>query len=283
MKNKPKILVIVGPTSIGKSDLAVHLAKKFNGEVVSADSRQVYKGLDIGTGKITPAEMCGIPHHLIDIVSPKKNFSVSEYQKIATDKINNILERGKLPIICGGTGFYIQAVVDGIDLPEIEADQKLRKRLEKMSLSELQKKLQSLDPKRLKKIDQKNKVRLIRAIEIAEKLGKVPQIKKNIKYKAIIIGLYADREILDQKIRERLKKRLRRGLVKEVYDLHKNGLSWKRLEELGLEYRYISLFLRGIISRSQMLLELENKNIQYARRQMTWFKKDKRINWFKIR
>lgn len=283
MKNKPKILVIVGPTSIGKSDLAVHLAKKFNGEVVSADSRQVYKGLDIGTGKITPAEMCGIPHHLVDIVSPKKKFSVSEYQKIATDKINNILERGKLPIICGGTGFYIQAVVDGIDLPEIEADQKLRKRLEKMSLSELQKKLQSLDPKRLKKIDQKNKVRLIRAIEIAEKLGKVPQIKKNIKYKAIIIGLYADREILDQKIRERLKKRLRRGLVKEVYDLHKNGLSWKRLEELGLEYRYISLFLRGIISRSQMLLELENKNIQYARRQMTWFKKDKRINWFKIR
>jgi tRNA dimethylallyltransferase len=277
---KPKILVILGQTATGKSDLAVLLAKKFNGEVISADSRQVYKGLDIGAGKITKREMKGVPHYLLDVVSPKKTFSVADFQKLTYKHIDDILKRGKLPIICGGTGFYLQSIIDGIVLPEIEANKKLRKDLEKKDLDELGLILKNLDKKRFTEIDTKNKVRLIRAIEIACALGKVPKVKKFPKYSTLQIGVTWPAETLQKRIHNRLIKRIKGGMIKEVEILHKEGISWKRLEALGLEYRYVSLFLQNKITKTEMITELETKINQFAKRQKTWFQKDKRINWF---
>jgi len=275
-----KILVILGQTATGKSDLAVSLAKKLNGEIISADSRQVYKGLDIGSGKITKREMKGVSHYLIDIISPKKVFSVADFQKMAYQKIDDILKRGKLPIVCGGTGFYLQAIIDGIVLPEIEANRKLRYGLEKKDLTELQLILKNLDKKRFAEIDTKNKVRLVRAIEIACALGKVPRLKKSPKYSVLQIGVTWPTEALHKRIHERLIKRVKTGMIKEVTNLHEDGLSWKRLEALGLEYKYVALFLQNKINKAEMITELETKIVQFAKRQKTWFQKDARINWF---
>ena len=165
MKSLQKIIVVCGPTATGKSDYAVELAKKVRGEIISADSRQVYRGLDIGSGKITKKEMRGIPHYCLDIANPKRVFSVSSYKKFADKAIKDIVNRGKTPIICGGTGFYIDAVICDIAFPAVPPNKTLRKTLEKLSLEELQNKLQKLDPRRFELVDQKNKVRLIRAIE----------------------------------------------------------------------------------------------------------------------
>jgi len=280
MKNKPKILVILGQTATGKSDLAVFLAKKFNGEIVSADSRQVYKGLDIGSGKITKREMKGVPHYLLNVVSPKKVFSVADFQKLAYKHIDDILKRGKLPIICGGTGFYLQSIIDGIVLPGIEANKKLRANLEKKDLAELQLILKNLDKKRFTEIDTKNKVRLIRAIEIACAIGKVPRIKKNPKYSVLQIGVTWPAETLQKRIHDRLIKRLKIGMIKEVKNLHDSGVSWKRLESFGLEYRYLALFLQNKITKAEMINEIETKSNQFAKRQKTWFQRDPKINWF---
>ena len=278
---KPKILVICGPTATGKSDLAVELAIERNGEIISADSRQVYKGLDIGSGKITKKEMKGIPHYLLDVISPKKVFSVNNYQRLATEKIEDILSRGKLPIICGGTGFYIESIVDGIVLPEVKPNKELRKKLEEESVENLFKKLKKLDGKRAKEIDKHNKVRLIRAIEIAEELGKVPKVKRIQKYNAEIIGLDTDDENLKDRINRRLIKRVP-GIIKEIKKLRENGLSWKRLESFGLEYRYGALYLQNKISKKEMIEKLNIEIWHYAKRQRTWFKRDKRIEWQNI-
>ncbi|MBI3632711.1 MAG: tRNA (adenosine(37)-N6)-dimethylallyltransferase MiaA, partial [Candidatus Vogelbacteria bacterium] len=174
---KPKILVVLGPTATGKSDLAVKLAEKFNGEVISADSRQVYKGMDIGSGKITRREMKQIPHHMLDIISPKKVFTVSDFKKLTEEKIKDILRRDKLPIICGGTGFYIQSIINDLNIPEVTANIPLRKKLEKWSIDRLNAELKKLDSNRASGIDNKNPVRLIRAIEIATAIGKIPKLR----------------------------------------------------------------------------------------------------------
>lgn len=279
MKTKPKIIIILGQTATGKSDFAVQIAKKVGGEIISADSRQVYKGMNLGTGKITKKEMQGIPHHLLDVVSPKKIFSVSDFKKLADKKIAEILERGKVPIICGGTGFYIDAVVDGIILPEVKADKELRKKLDTKSKEELYKILKKLDPKRAKSIDENNKVRLIRAIEIAKSHGFVPKIKINKRYDAIKIGLTLPDEILKEKIRRRLLARIKVGMLREIQNLHRGGVSWVRMEELGLEYRYGALYLQGKLEKREMIKELNTKIWQYAKRQKTWFKRDKEIKW----
>ncbi len=283
MKNRdsklPKILVIVGPTASGKSDLAVLLAKELNGEVVSADSRQVYRGMDIGSGKITKTEMRNVPHYLLDVASPKRVFSVAQYKQQAEKAIKDILNRGKLPIICGGTGFYIQALVDGLILPEVKADQKLRKKLSQMSANELFLKLKKLDPKRAKNIDTKNSVRLMRAIEIATALGKVPPLRETKRYTPLFIGLNVPQETLHARISLRLTKRMRAGMVSEVKNLIVDGVSTKRMEALGLEYRFVSRFLNKEMSKTQMLHKLEAAIKQYAKRQYTWFRRDKRIQW----
>ncbi len=282
--NRQKILVILGPTATGKSDLAIKLAKKYRGEVISADSRQVYKGLDIGTGKITEKEMQGVHHWLIDVVSPKKTFTVADWKKLSEEKIAIMKKRSKLPIICGGTGFYIQSIVDGLVLPEVPPDIKLRKKLETKSLEELVSMLKKLDPERLKNIDQKNPVRLIRAIEIAKSLGKVPKIKmEKSQYDFLQIGLDLPEEDLKKKIYNRLKKRINSGMIEEISSLHKKGLSWDRMNELGLEYRYIAQYLQKKISKDQMIEKLNTEIYKYSKRQKTWFKRDKNIKWFNLK
>jgi tRNA dimethylallyltransferase len=279
MVNKPKIIVILGQTATGKSDFAVELAKKIGGEVISADSRQVYKGMDLGTGKITKKEMRGIPHHLLDIANPKKVFSVSDYKKLTDKKIKEILSRGNVPILCGGTGFYIDAVVDGVILPEVPPNTKLRATLEKKSVEALFKMLASLDPIRAKNIDAKNKVRLIRAIEIAKAHGSVPTVVKQNNYDVLKIGLTLPDEVLKEKIYKRLITRMKKGMLKEIENLHKNGLSWERMESLGLEYRYGSLYLQGKMTKQEMIEKLNTESWHYAKRQKTWFKRDKNTVW----
>ena len=275
-----KLIVILGPTASGKSELAIKIAKKFNGEIVSADSRQVYKDMDIGTGKITRKEMQGVPHHLLYVASLKRRFTVVQYRKLALKAINKILKKGKVPILCGGTGFYIQAVVDGIVIPEIPPDWKLRKELEKKTAEELFRELKKLDPQRAKTIESKNKRRLIRALEIVKKIGRVPIFKKEpLPHPILMIGIKKEKKELNSLIKKRFLKWLKMGLIAEVKKLKKSGLSWKRIEDFGIHYRVIAQYLQNKISYKEMiessLRELQN----YAKRQMTWWKSDKRIHW----
>ena len=279
---KQKILVILGPTASGKSDLAVQIARKFNGEIISADSRQVYKGLDIGSGKITRKEMRGVPHHMLDVVSPRTRFTVAQFKSRAEKIISEIAKRGKLPIICGGTGFYIDALIYDFQLPEVGPNKKLREKLEAESLESLQKILQKLDPERFENIDQKNKVRLVRAIEIATALGKVPKLSSSdSRYNALLIGVDWPNDILKKRIHDRLLARIKKGMIAETKKLHTQGISWKRLESFGLEYRYTALYLQNKISKEEMLTQLETKIGQFAKRQRTWFKRNKMVQWFK--
>lgn len=281
MKKKPKLLVVLGPTAVGKSDLAVELALKHNGEVISADSRQVYTGFDIGTGKITKKEMRGVPHYMLDITTAKKRFDISMWQEKTKKIISEIHNRGKLPIICGGTGFYIQSIVDNIVLPDVPPDDKLRSKLEKKDTEQLVKILQKLDPKIIKTIDTKNPVRLIRAIEIATHLGSVPKIKKEENpYDILQIGLIVSDEVLKERIYIRLIKRMKNGMIREAKKLHEKGISWKKMYQLGLEYRYLSLLIQNKISKTEFIEKLNTEIWHYARRQKQWFKRDNRIKWF---
>lgn len=291
-KSKPKIIAVVGQTATGKSGFAVELAlrlrsgsstQKINppagGEIISADSRQVYTGLDIGSGKITKKEMGGIPHHLLDVANPKRVFSVSDFKTLGEQAIQNILNKGKVPIICGGTGFYIDTLVNNVLLPEVPPNIILRKKLEKLSLQKLIEKLQKLDPVRAKTIDRNNPVRLIRAIEIATALGSVPILKTKSPYDVLWIGLGLPDEVLKEKIHIRLLARMKQGMLTEAKRLHTAGVSWKRMQELGLEYRFMALHLSSKISKAEMLSQLEAAIWQYAKRQKTWFKRNKEINW----
>lgn len=279
-KDKPKLIVILGPTASGKSGLAIRLAKAINGEVISADSRQVYKGMDIGSGKVTKKEMGRVPHHLLDLVSPKKVFTVAQFQKLGQEKINEIVERGNVPIICGGTGFYIQALVDSVVFPDVSPNQKLRATLEKKTTEQLAEMLRKIDRRRYSEIDTNNRLRLIRAIEITKVLGKVPRVTKKVLYNPLFIGINPDPETLKKNINQRLKARFKQGMIKEIEGLHRSGVSWKRLENFGLEYHNIALFLQKKLGKTEMVEKLETEINQFAKRQMTWFKKDKRIRWF---
>ncbi len=276
-----KLIVIVGPTATGKSALGIRLAKKLEGEIISADSRQVYTGLNIGTGKVTSKEMQRIPHHLLDVVNPKKRFDVSQYKKQAEKALQYTVVKNKaLPIIVGGTGFYIDALVYDMVFPEVPPNQKLRTKLSKLTNRELVDQLITLDPERADTIDIHNSVRLIRAIEIAESIGKTPPLTYTSKYDVLFIGLNVEKELLQKKIHDRLLKRMKLGMIAEVKNLHEGELSWKRLEELGLEYRYIALYLQNKISKEEMIVQLEREINHYAKRQMTWFKRNKDIQWF---
>ena len=280
MEQKMKLIVILGPTASGKSDLAVEIARRVSGEVISADSRQVYRGLDIGTGKITKKEMNGVPHHLLDVANLKRTMSVVQYESLATCAIKDIFKRGKVPIICGGTGLYIDAVLTTASFPEVPPNIALRRKLEKLSVDKLFKQLQKLDPVRAKTIDARNPRRLVRAIEIAGKLGSVP-VRPPIleRYNALYIGLTLPQEKLSERIHVRLLARMRRGMVAEAKRLHAQGLSWKRMESLGLEYRFLAQFLQNKISKGEMIELLNIAIRQYAKRQMVWFKRNKNIKW----
>lgn len=310
MKKKPLVIVILGPTASGKSEWAVRLAKKFNGEVISADSRQVYRGLDIGSGKVEKdsnlSESCkliadsychrGIPHHLLDVADPREQFTVADYKKLAAAKIEEISARGKMPILCGGTGLYIKAVVDNLALPAVPPNPPLRAALAKLSTADLFARIRELDPARAATIDRHNPRRLIRAIEISEAGGGEVESSSDFAfpgddrskaellsaepYNFLQIGIRVAPEELREKIRIRLFARIReQGMIEEAALLYNNGVPWKRLEELGLEYRYVARYLQNQISREELGEQLELAIWHYAKRQMTWFKRDHRIVW----
>lgn len=287
---KPFVITVVGPTSSGKSDLAVWIAQNFNGEVVSVDSRQIYKGMDIGTGKV-PLELDhdnkqiktykNIPHWGLDIASPKRLYSVTNFQKYADKIIKSILKRGKLPILCGGSSFWMDSVVYGYEFPKLPPNHKLRKDLAKKSTTELLNILENKDPKRASQIDRHNPRRLIRAIEIAMSCpGEIKPLKPQLRPECIWVGLCPEKEELRKKISERLEKRVKQGMIKEVEFLKNSGVSFKKLENFGLEYKYASLFLQNKIDAAAFKNELLKSIFQYTKRQMTWWKRNPEINWF---
>lgn len=305
-----KLLVILGPTSTGKTDLALFLAKKFNGELIACDSRQVYIGLDIGTGKLPSSnfnppdggqnsklkkgnkfwELNGIKIWMYDMVDPKEQYSVADYVKEASRIIEEIRERGKLPIIVGGTGFYLKALLEGLSNLTIPMDPKLREKLDSLSLQELQTRLQELSTQKWEKMnssDRQNPRRLIRAIElsanfpvkIATSLASLAPRNDNI----LKIGLTVSRNILYKRIDERVVSRINQGMIDEAEKLHKKGLSLKRMRQLGLEYGVLADYLEDKFKNSEELIKLLQGKIHgYARRQITWYKKEKDIIWFDI-
>jgi len=278
-----KLIVIVGSTASGKSELAIRLAKKFNGEIISADSRQVYRELDIGTAKVTKKEMQGVPHHLLSVVSPKSRYTVAQYQEAATKAITAVLKRKRVPILVGGSPFYIYAVADGMIFPQIKPNQKLRKNLEKRTTGELFSRLKALDPERAKAIEQKNKRRLIRALEIVLSTDKpVPKRKKiPLPYSILFLGVSRPPDDLKKRIKKRFLSMLKHGFLSEIKALRKQGMSWKRIESFGLEYCEGAQYLQGKISKQEMTEKAIRATQDFARRQMVWFKKDQRIHWIK--
>ncbi len=276
---KPKLIVILGPTATGKSSLAVRLAKTVGGEIISADSRQVYRGMNTGTGKITKKEMCGVPHHLLDITSPQSQYSAARFVRDGQKAVATILKRNHVPIVVGGTGLYIDALARGIMLPEVPPNKKLRTRLENITTEKLFTLLKKKDPRRAKTIDRHNRRRLIRALEITNALGKVPHMASKNNFRTLFIGLSLPQEKLNTKIHTRLLSRMRQGMIAEVQKLHTNGVSWKKLEEFGLEYRNIAHYLQKKVTKEEMLPRLQKDIEHYAKRQMTWFKRHPDIHW----
>lgn len=284
---KPRVIAIVGPTASGKTALSIQLAKHFDGEIVSADSRQVYRGMDIGTGKVTRREMRGIPHHLLDVASPRRTFTAAHYQRLGKKAVEKILAKGKLPIVVGGTGLYLDTLLYNYTLPSVRPNSALRKKLEKRSTASLFSRLKRLDPRRAQAIDRHNKRRLVRAIEIVLVTKRpVPSREEAFRhentYDVLKIGIAPAASKLKNNISLRLSKRLRgAALIKEIATLHKNGLSWERLDSFGLEYRFVSRYIRGMISKAEMIAAVNQESWLYAKRQMTWFKRDKSIHWIK--
>lgn len=299
-----KILVICGPTASGKTKLASIFANEFDGELISADSRQVYKGMNIGTGKDLPKnikakkltnfkysyyEINGVKVWGYDLVGPTQNFSVSDYVKNAVLIIDNIKNRNKLPIIVGGTGFYIKALIDGVESMSIPPDQKLRKKLSNKNTFDLFLKLKELDAVRAGKMnfsDKNNPRRLIRAIEISiqKQINNKRKFRKNdsLNYEPLFIGLFAPKQLLNNKIEERVNNRMKNGFEKEVNNLLKIGITWKYRSMQSMGYRQYQPYFLKQIDKSEFIKNWTVAEQKYAKRQMTWFKSDKRINWYDI-
>jgi tRNA dimethylallyltransferase len=274
MKESRKIIVVAGPTASGKSDFAVELALKHNGEIISADSRQVYKGLDIGTGKITREEMKGIPHYMLDVIDLGDAFSVAEYARMANPIMEDIFSRNKTPIVVGGTGQYIDALIYDTEMPAVAPNETLRQELEKKSVDELYTELAQKDPYRADAVDRYNKVRLIRALEIVYELGYVPpQHVPKLLYDTELYLMNPSRELLRSRITDRLEKRLQIGMVEEVKQVMGKGYASETMKRFGLEYAIIGAFLEGTIPEEKMKEEIIQKSMQYAKRQETWNKK----------
>ena len=304
VKYMKKLLVICGPTSTGKTSLALKLAKKFNGEIVSADSRQVYIGMNIGTGKDLPPgsklkkglfakwgyyEVEGVNIWGYDLVDPKRDFSVAQYLKIAHKIIDGITERGKLPILVGGTGLYIKGVIDGIQTAEVPKNDRLRKNLETRTVSELYEILANLDSMRAGSMnisDKKNPRRLIRAIEIAQyqltKRSIPPHHPIRDKYEVFLVGLTASKEFLDKKIEERVQRRIKDGIKDEIQKLLKVGVKWEDQSMVSMGYGQWRDYFEGAVPEEYVINEWMRAEKAYAKRQMTWFKKDGRIKWFDV-
>lgn len=280
---KPPLVVVVGPTASGKTALSIELAEEFHGEVVSADSRQVYRGMDIGTAKASPEELARVPHHLIDVAKPTDTLTLAEYKARADRAIQHIQDRGLLPFLVGGTGLYVRSVVDNLAIPAVPPQPELRAELEKLSLDRLAKRLKAVDPAAYETVDRKNPRRLVRAIEVSETEGVSMERLKGAsepRYDTLLIGLKTDPGTLELRIRRRLDEWLERGLLDEIRRLHdEERVPWERLYDFGLHYRSFAEHLQGKISfdeaKKRGLIELA----KYAKRQLTWFKRDRRIHW----
>lgn len=292
-----KLIVVLGPTACGKTKLSAKLAAKFNGEIISADSRQVYKGMDIGTGKDLVEYTVNhrkIPYHLIDVVSPKTEFNVAKYQKMVYQAIDDILSRGKTPFLVGGSGLYIDAVIKGYNFHKniktparntscsVAGRQNIRKDLDKLSPKQLLVRLKRVDFETYRTIDKKNRRRVQRALEIYYETGqlKSKQPKMNQPdYDILILGIKYPLEKIYQKIDSRLEIRVKEGMIKEVKKLHRQGVTWKRLNDFGLEYRWVAKYLKEEIDYSDMVIELKKAIHHFAKRQLTWFKRNNDIIW----
>ena len=266
---KPKLIIVVGPTASGKSDLAVKIAKDFNGEIVSADSRQVYKDMNIGTGKITKKEMKGIPHHLLDITTPKKQITVAQFKEQALKKINEIQKKNKIPILCGGTAFYIESI--NMSIPQVKPDPKLRKQLEEKTTEQLFKQLKKLDPRRAETIESKNKRRLVRALEIVLKTQKtVPKIKKQQDFNILYLGIKKPLKELEKRINQRTDKMVKQGLENEAKRLIKK-YGWTNVLKNTIGYQEFQ--------EPNPIEKIKLHTYQFAKKQLTWFKRNKKIHW----
>lgn len=291
----PKIIAILGPTATGKTKLAVKLANYFNGEIISADSRQVYKGMDIGTGKDLNEYTLKkdghknnkINHHLIDVAQPNDQFNIVTYNKLAKKAIHSIFKENKIPFIVGGTGLYAQSLIENFQFQNIKPDIKLRNELEKLPISKLLDNLKIIDVKTVNKLnesDKKNKRRLIRLIEINSNKQKIHKDNTKIKYNSLLIGLNPGKEVIHKRIKKRLSDRINNEeMIDEVANLNKSGLSWNKIESFGLEYRFIAQYLQGNLKHDDMIKKLNIAIRQFAKRQLTWLrrweKQGSKIHW----
>lgn len=278
---KPKILSVVGTNASGKSDLAVKLALHFNGEVISADSRQLYRGLDLGTGKLTIDEMQGVPHYMIDILDVNTMYSVVDYQREVYRIIDDILSRGKLPIIAGGTGLYTRAVVKGYIFRDVPQNDELRERLETKTTEELYEELKNISEAAAARNTASNRRRIIRALEKYYTIGEAG-LEEGFepRYEALQLGVTWPNEILHKRIDERMKRRFDQGMLEEVKELLRQGATGEFLEALGLEYRYIYRYISGDYKTKDELYEALGRAIKrFAKQQKTWFRKDQDIHW----
>ncbi len=274
-----KLVVIAGTNASGKSGLGIELAGRYGAEIVSADSRQVYKRLDLGSGKVTPGEMKGITHHLLDVAMPNDFFSLSDYQSLAYVAIDDILSRGKKAFLVGGTGLYVNSVVDGYNLCRAKPDMDLRRTIESKSLEELVGIIRAHNPEVLEHLDVCNKRRVERATEkvIA---GEGIDNKSTPHYETLVIGVTWPRDVLYERIHERLDRRLKEGMIEEVKNLRDNGATDEFLYKLGLEYRYIMMYLTGQFDSFDAFYDKLFMEIRHlAKEQMTWFRKRKDIHW----
>ena len=284
---KPKVIVIVGPTASGKSGVAIELAKKINGEIVSADSMQVYREMNIGTAKVTEEEAAGIKHYLIDVASPAETFNVAMYKSMAEEAIREIIAKGKTPIVVGGTGLYVSTLVNGIELSEVKNDDRIRKKLEERLTNEgidvVFQELQKVDPEAAQVIDKNNTRRVIRALEIYEATGKTKtqldrESIKEVAFDYQIFGILTDREELYDRLNKRVDCMIEQGLIEEVKSLREK-YTFSQTALQGLGYKEVIEFLDGTITKEEMIEKLKMETRRYAKRQMTWFRRDDRIHW----
>lgn len=289
MEQKIPLIVVLGPTASGKTALSIELAKHFNAEIVSADSMQIYKGMDIATAKPTADEMQGVPHHLLSCIENDKKFSVADYKQMASEAIKDINSRGKLPILVGGTGLYINSLVDNIEFSENKADDNLRARLyeeyDKMGAEYMHKKLYDIDPEYAKTLHPNNKTRVLRGIEIFEQTGVImSEHLKNSRlvpspYNVCMIGLsYKDREKLYDRINKRVDIMLENGLVKEAEDIYNNEKLKTAGQAIGI--KELIPYFEGKITLDEAVERIKMESRRYAKRQLTWFRRDSRIQWF---
>ena len=277
MSRLPKVVAVVGTNASGKSALGIALAKKYDAEIISADSRQVFRGLDLGSGKVTPEETQGVPHHLIDVREPNEFFSMADFQRMAYQAIDDIRGRGRLPMIVGGTGLYVDSVLDGYLLSDKEPDLAYRAELEKLTTPQLYDMLLELKPD--VQVEKNNRNRVMRIIERIHD-GDDATPGKQARFESLRLGVSWPREVLSRRIDERLQRRLEQGMIEEVQRLMDEGATTEFLLGLGLEYRFITQYLIGEIPDRQVMLDkLAIAIKQFAKRQMTWFRRNPEIVW----